>query len=70
MDKQLPPVVVHPLEEGTRLVRIHGESVGKAHSLRDLEEFMSHYGLRDIDVDNPALVEWKGGGSSIWGIIE
>ncbi|MEU7134862.1 hypothetical protein [Streptomyces sp. NPDC046261] len=66
MEKQQPPVVVHPLVEGTRMVRIHGESVGKAHSLRDLEGFMSRFGLRDVDLDNPALVEWRGGGSSVW----
>ncbi|MEV4432955.1 hypothetical protein [Streptomyces sp. NPDC049585] len=66
MDKQEPPVVVHPLVEGTRMVKIHGDSVGKAHSLRDLQEFMRRYGLDTVDLDNSALVEWRGGGSSVW----
>ncbi|MEV4443345.1 hypothetical protein AB0K09_30985 [Streptomyces sp. NPDC049577] len=66
MDKQSPPVVVHPLVEGTRLVKIHGRSAGKAHSLEDLERFLREAGLRDIDVDNSTVVEWRGGGSSMW----
>jgi hypothetical protein len=66
MDKQAPPVVVHPLTEGMRLVKIHGESVGKARRLDDLRRFLSEAGYEDVDVDNHELIEWRGGGSGVW----
>ncbi|GHF64873.1 hypothetical protein GCM10010218_52910 [Streptomyces mashuensis] len=66
--RQAPPVLVHPLMEGMRLVKIHGQSVGKARSLEDLKSFLAQSGLRDVDVDNPALVEWHGGGSGVWNV--
>jgi hypothetical protein len=66
MTKQQPPVVVHPLMEGMRLVKIHGESVGKARRMEDLEEFMRRAGMGDVDMDNPTFVEWRGGGSGVW----
>jgi hypothetical protein len=66
MAKNSPPVVVHPLRENKRLVRIHGQDVGKARRLADLTEFLRRSGLDDVDVDNEALVEWRGGGSSVW----
>ncbi|MFI9722153.1 hypothetical protein ACIHFE_21230 [Streptomyces sp. NPDC052396] len=66
MDKQQPPVVVHPLVEGKRLVKIHDQSVGKARGLDDLVEFLRRAGLEDMDVDNHSIIEWRGGGSGVW----
>jgi hypothetical protein len=66
--RQDAPVLVHPLMEGMRLVKIHGRSAGKARSLEDLKKFLDQAGLRDVDVDNPAIVEWHGGGSGVWNV--
>jgi hypothetical protein len=68
MDGQDPPVVVHPWLEGARRVTIHGQSVGKAHSLRDVIEFLRVAGLDEnvVRVDDPDLIEWRGGGPADW----
>ncbi|MEU3299030.1 MULTISPECIES: hypothetical protein [unclassified Streptomyces] len=65
-----PPVIVHPLApSGGRRVTIHGEEVGTAYHLFDVLEFVRRAGLPEADtaVDDPALIEWRGGGPDAWG---
>ncbi len=61
-----PPVVVHPLEHHARAVSIRGRDVGRAHRLTDVVEFMRRAGIEHPDLDDPALVEWWGGGPELW----
>ncbi|MFL4496485.1 hypothetical protein ACJ6WD_35385 [Streptomyces sp. VTCC 41912] len=66
MDVQQPPVVVHPLAQGTRRVTVRGEMVGRARDLNDVYEFLRRAGLDDPDPQDASLVEWRGGGSEEW----
>ncbi|MET8678727.1 hypothetical protein ABZW18_14395 [Streptomyces sp. NPDC004647] len=68
MDGHQPPVVVHPWLDGARRVTIRGESVGKAYSLSDVVEFLRLAGLEAhaFGVDDPNLIEWRGGGPADW----
>ena len=63
------PVVVHGLSpKGGRQVTIRGERVGVAYHLLDLLEFLRRAGLPEADtsVDDPELIEWRGGGPDVW----
>lgn len=65
-----PPVIVHPLSpDGGRAVAIRGERVGVAYHLFDLLEFLRRAGLPEADtsIDDPELIEWRGGGPEAWG---
>ncbi len=48
---------------------ILGEPVGVARSLRDVEDVFRRAGLNPdaMAVDDPDLVEWRGGGPDVWG---
>ena len=62
-------VVVHHVVDANppyRRVDILGETVGKAHSLRDVTEFCRHAGLGELDVQPGSMVEWIGGGPEVW----
>ncbi|WP_243639536.1 hypothetical protein [Streptacidiphilus pinicola] len=62
-------VVVHHVVDANppyRRVDILGETVGKAHSLRDVAEFCRRAGLDELDLDSQDMVEWIGGGSDVW----
>ncbi|MCZ7456344.1 MULTISPECIES: hypothetical protein [Streptomyces] len=64
-----PPVIVHPIEpSGGRPVTIRGEPVGTAHDLFDVLEFLRRANLPETDtaVDDPELIEWRGGGPQSW----
>ena len=64
-----PPVVVLPLSPGGgRRVTIHGERMGTAYSLFDVLDFLHRAGLPATDraVDDPELIEWRGGGPYDW----
>ncbi|MBO8184557.1 hypothetical protein JW592_03565 [Streptomyces sp. DW4-2] len=64
-----PPIVVHP-PSGTsgRKVTAHTESLGFAHRPEDVVEFLRRAGLdpADIQLDDPNLIEWRGGGPEVW----
>ncbi|MFE0133198.1 hypothetical protein ACFWY6_16740 [Streptomyces sp. NPDC059037] len=63
------PIVVHPpASDGGRQVTVRGRTVGVAHDDRDLVEFLRRTGLGDADMalDDPHLVEWRGGGPHVW----
>ncbi|MEC4018623.1 hypothetical protein [Streptomyces sp. H27-D2] len=64
-----PPVVVHPWLDGSRRVAIRGRPVGRAFGTADLVEFLRIAGL-DLDgvtLEDPELIEWRGGGPAYWG---
>jgi hypothetical protein len=63
-----PPVIVHPPMSGGRRVTIRGADVGRAHRVQDVAEFLRRAGLAEdeADLDNPALVVWRGGGPDVW----
>ena len=63
------PVVVHPMSpDGGRRVTIRDESVGTAYNLFDLLEFLRRAELPEADtaIDDPDLIEWRGGGLEAW----
>lgn len=61
-------VVYPPSPSGGRRVRADGEILGIAHSAVDLREFLRRAGLdpEDARLDDPDLVEWRGGGPDVW----
>ncbi|MDX3758233.1 hypothetical protein ACFY1B_22600 [Streptomyces mirabilis] len=65
-----PHVIVYPPSpvDGGRQVRINGEILGFAHSLRDLTVFLQRSGLEgdEVDVANSRVIEWHGGGPEAW----
>ena len=64
-----PPVVVHPpASDGGRRVTIHGERVGTAYGLFDVMDLLHQADLpaEDRAVDDPELIEWRGGGPYDW----
>ncbi|MFG2650334.1 hypothetical protein [Streptomyces sp. NPDC048436] len=63
------PIIVHPpTPDGGRRITVRGEAVGIARGDRDLMEFLRRAGLGDADMalDDPNLVEWRGGGAHVW----
>ncbi|MGW3599709.1 hypothetical protein [Streptomyces sp. NPDC005167] len=59
-------VVYPPDESGGRRVRVDGEILGMAHSVRDVAEFLRRAGLDDItegDVILSGMIGWRGGGA-------
>ncbi|MFB8772123.1 hypothetical protein [Streptomyces broussonetiae] len=64
------PVVVYPPDEtGGRRVRVDGEILGLAYSVRDVAAFLQEAGLQsfdDLDVVRSGLIEWRGGGPEVW----
>ncbi|MFE1358876.1 hypothetical protein [Streptomyces harbinensis] len=63
------PIVVYPPDGGGRRVRADGEAIGRARSEVELREFLRRIGLPgadDVDLTDPALVEWRGGGPEVW----
>ncbi|WP_411144467.1 hypothetical protein [Streptomyces sp. x-80] len=66
-----PPVIVHPpTPSGGRRVTVHGQIVGLAHGRGDVAEFLRRAGVaepaEDIVLDDPRLVEWRGGNLDDW----
>lgn len=64
----LPVIVYPPSPTGGRRVRVDGEILGLAWSLRDVAEFLRRAGLEDADetlVARSELIEWRGGGPDV-----
>jgi hypothetical protein len=63
------PIIVHlPSPTGGRRVRVGGEILGLAHSVRDLVEFLRRAGLEmepEQVADSP-LIDWRGVGPDRW----
>ncbi|MDX3069605.1 hypothetical protein AB0G86_34855 [Streptomyces scabiei] len=65
----MPVVVYPPDKDGSRRVRVDGEILGRAYSLRDVAEFLRRAGIEDADetyVAASGLIEWRGGGPHAW----
>ncbi|WP_129841328.1 hypothetical protein [Streptomyces sp. RFCAC02] len=60
-------VVLAPGSRGRR-VRAGGADLGLARSPAELIEFLRRAGLDpdDVRLDDPALIEWRGGGPDVW----
>ncbi|NGO71780.1 hypothetical protein [Streptomyces boncukensis] len=64
-----PPIVVHPPSaSGERRVTAHTELLGLARSAQDVFALLLGVGLKEqeIQLDDPALIEWRGGGPEEW----
>ena len=63
-----PVVVYPPAEGGGRRVRVNGAILGMAYGEVDLIEFLRRAGLdpEDVRLDDPDLIEWRGGGPDVW----
>ncbi|WP_432135311.1 MULTISPECIES: hypothetical protein [unclassified Streptomyces] len=65
----LPPVVVlPPSQDGGRQVTVGGEAVGVAYSLFEVLDLLHSVGLpaTDTAIDDPQLIDWRGGGPYDW----
>ncbi|MFI2078534.1 hypothetical protein [Streptomyces triculaminicus] len=65
----VPRIVVHPPSpSGGRRVTVGVEYLGVAYGLADLLEFLMRAGLDpdDVRLDDPHLIEWRGGGPKRW----
>ncbi|MGW2640934.1 hypothetical protein [Streptomyces sp. NPDC001348] len=59
-------VVEAPDGRGLRRVTVGGDAVGGVWTLRELRKLLTRLGHPDVDVDDPAYVYWRGGGSDTW----
>ncbi|MEV5873828.1 hypothetical protein AB0L75_06250 [Streptomyces sp. NPDC052101] len=68
MDGHPPVVVFPPAQDGGRRVAIRGEPMGTAHDLFDVLDILHRAGLPPADtaIDDPELIEWRGGGPYDW----
>jgi hypothetical protein len=71
MPPSQPVTVYPPDDEGGRLVRIHGEAVGRAYGLWDMIVFLRRAGLDrghgdEDEIAASGLIEWIGGGPNVW----
>ncbi|MFF4457697.1 hypothetical protein [Streptomyces goshikiensis] len=69
MTEDKPKVVVYPPDaQGGRRVHADGEILGRALNPRDLLGFLRRAGLDpdSIRLDDPLLIEWRGGGPAVW----
>ncbi|WSR70568.1 hypothetical protein OG708_14800 [Streptomyces sp. NBC_01180] len=64
------PVIVYPPDpSGGRRVRAGTETLGVAHSRRDVADLLRVAGLEGIDeaeIPTTSLIEWHGGGPDLW----
>lgn len=66
--EDVPVTVQPPGPDGGRRVTVRGEYVGTAHHLLDVVEFLRLKGLPETDtaIDDPRLIDWRGGGPAAW----
>ncbi|MEU1314784.1 MULTISPECIES: hypothetical protein [Streptomyces] len=70
MASEKPVVVYPPAADGGRRVRVDDQFLGIAYGPLDVAEFLRRAGIEDADaayVAATGLIEWRGGGSGIWG---
>ncbi|KPC84653.1 MULTISPECIES: hypothetical protein [Streptomyces] len=66
-----PPVIVYPPSStGGRRVTVRGQIVGLAHGRGEVASFLRRAGLaqgaEEIDLEQPELIEWRGGDLDTW----
>lgn len=62
-------MVVSPVQAGDppfRVVQIDGVTVGVAHDMVDVFRLAHAAGLMHVDLDDPEVVRWVGGGKYKW----
>ncbi|MGW7312904.1 hypothetical protein [Streptomyces sp. NPDC054854] len=62
-------IVYPPDENGWRRVRYAGAAIGVAHRPSDIRVFLAAAGLQDaedVDLTDPAFVEWRDAGPGVW----
>ncbi|MEY9964069.1 hypothetical protein ABIA33_002103 [Streptacidiphilus sp. MAP12-16] len=57
---------VVPGDPPHRPVDIRGHPAGEAYGPEDIRELCRARGFPDVDLDNPAVVTWNGGGPDVW----
>ncbi|NUH35289.1 hypothetical protein HUF15_00645 [Streptomyces samsunensis] len=57
---------IHRPSAVARRVTIGGEIAGLAHGPADVLEFLRRAGAEDVRLDDPELIEWRGGGRDVW----
>ena len=63
------PIVVLGVVPGDppyRLVEINGEVAGPAYNMVDVLRLAHQAGMPHLDLDDPAVVRWVGGGTYKW----
>lgn len=68
MERSSARIVVEPVVGTGRRVRVDHEILGIAYAPADLVEFLRRAGLDpdSIDLDDPLLIDWHGGGPTVW----
>lgn len=64
-----PPIVVSAVNPGDppfRIVQIRGTTAGTAHDMLDVIRLAHQAGLTHVDLDDPSIVRWVGGGKYKW----
>lgn len=61
-----PRVIVEPIVGRGRRVRVGAVILGIAYGPADVIEFLRRAGLDEVDLDDPALIDWHGGGPDVW----
>jgi hypothetical protein len=59
-------VVEPPSRSGGRRVRVDAEILGVAYGPVDVIEFARRAGLENVDLEDEAVVDWRGGGPDYW----
>ncbi|MER5466430.1 hypothetical protein ABT010_38500 [Streptomyces sp. NPDC002668] len=63
------PIVISPVEQGERpfrVVQINGVIAGIARDVVDVLQLAHAAGMAHVDLDDPAVVRWVGGGKYRW----
>ncbi|MBT2365895.1 hypothetical protein J7E88_11405 [Streptomyces sp. ISL-10] len=63
------PIVVTGVIPGDppfRVVQLYGEPAGIAHDMLDVIQLAHEAGVKPVDLDDPAVVRWVGGGKYHW----
>ncbi|MFF4247390.1 hypothetical protein ACFYY2_23400 [Streptomyces sp. NPDC001822] len=70
MSGHRPVIVYPPSSTGGRRVTVHGRIVGLAHGRGEVASLLRQAGFApgdgDIDLDQPELIEWRGGDLDTW----
>ncbi|MET8679807.1 hypothetical protein ABZW18_20060 [Streptomyces sp. NPDC004647] len=64
-----PPVVVWAVSPGDppfRMVQVHGNIVGTARNMADVIVLARRAGVKNVDLEDPAVVRWVKGGMYTW----
>jgi hypothetical protein len=63
---QIVVLGVQPGDPPYRMVQVRGATVGLARDLGDVIRLGHEAGVQQVDLDDPAVVRWVGGGKYKW----